>query len=50
MTVDIALITYLDLVTKDGFGLIAIDASASLRSELGESFVDPKSETQIAAD
>lgn len=48
MTVDIALITYLDLVTKVGFGLIALDASATIRSELGESFADGKQE--ITAD
>jgi sensory rhodopsin len=36
-TIDIALITYLDLVTEVGFGLIALDASATLRSEFGVS-------------
>jgi sensory rhodopsin len=39
-TIDIALITYLDLVTKVGFGLIALDASATLRSEFGVSLAD----------
>lgn len=37
LTVEVALIAYLDLVTKVGFGLIALDASATMRSETGES-------------
>lgn len=32
--VDVMLITYLDLITKVGFGLIALNASAVLREEL----------------
>ncbi len=50
MSIDIALITYLDLVTKVGFGLIAIDASSSLRSELGESSMQAESEAPAPAD
>lgn len=37
LTVDIMLITYLDLLTKVGFGLIALNASAVLETELGRS-------------
>jgi sensory rhodopsin len=48
--VDIALITYLDLVTKVGFGLIALDASATMESELGESLADTDAEIASAAD
>lgn len=36
LLVDVLLITYLDLVTKVGFGLIAINASAALSVELGD--------------
>jgi sensory rhodopsin len=39
-TVDVSLVAYLDLVTKVGFGLIALDASATMESELGESLAD----------
>ncbi|WP_049927899.1 bacteriorhodopsin [Halopiger goleimassiliensis] len=35
--VDVALITYLDLLTKVGFGLIALNASAVIEAERGES-------------
>ncbi|ARS90165.1 bacteriorhodopsin [Natrarchaeobaculum aegyptiacum] len=35
LTVDVMLITYLDLLTKVGFGLIALNASAVLEAELG---------------
>lgn len=48
--VDIALIIYLDLVTKVGFGLIALDASATMESELGESLADTDAEITSAAD
>jgi sensory rhodopsin len=48
--VDIALITYLDLVTKVGFGFIALDASATMESELGESLADTDAEIPSAAD
>ncbi len=34
--VDVILITYLDLITKVGFGLIALNASAVLSEELGD--------------
>lgn len=47
-TLDVALITYLDLVTKVGFGLIALDASATLEAELGDSFADD-TDTNAAA-
>ncbi len=46
MTVDVALITYLDLVTKVGFGLIALDSIATLQSEYGRSIA--KADDQIA--
>lgn len=36
-TVDVMLITYLDLLTKVGFGLIALNASAILETEIGRS-------------
>ena len=35
--VDVALVTYLDLLTKVGFGLIALNASAVIEAERGES-------------
>jgi sensory rhodopsin len=35
-TVDVMLIVYLDLITKVGFGLIALNARAVLSTELGE--------------
>lgn len=37
MTMDVALVVYLDVTAKVGFGLIALDASATIESELGES-------------
>ena len=37
LLVDAMLITYLDLITKVGFGLIALNASAVLSEELGDS-------------
>ncbi len=40
VTVDIVLITYLDVLTKVGFGLVALNASAVIESELGESLAD----------
>lgn len=50
LTVDVALITYLDLVTKVGFGLIALDASATMQSEFGESLADTESTLPSTAD
>lgn len=50
ITVDVALITYLDLVTKVGFGFIALDASATMASETGESLADAGAEIPAAAD
>ena len=38
LSVDVMLTTYLDLLTKVGFGLIALNASAVLEAEYGESF------------
>lgn len=48
LTVEVSLIAYLDLVTKVGFGLIALDASATMRSETGESLADAG--TEVPAD
>lgn len=39
-SVDVMLITYLDLLTKVGFGLIALNASAVIEEELGRSIAD----------
>lgn len=50
VTISIALITYLDLVTKVGFGLIALDASSSLRSEFGVSLAGTDDRTAAAGD
>ncbi len=49
-TVDVALITYLDLVTKVGFGLIALDASSTIQSEFGESLADTESTLPSSSD
>ncbi|MWV40485.1 bacteriorhodopsin [Natrialba sp. INN-245] len=37
LTVDVMLVTYLDLLTKVGFGLIALNAGATIETELGAS-------------
>nr|2KSY_A Chain A, Sensory rhodopsin II [Natronomonas pharaonis] len=49
-TVDVALIVYLDLVTKVGFGFIALDAAATLRAEHGESLAGVDTDTPAVAD
>ena len=48
-TVGTTLVVYLDLVTKVGFGLIALDASATLHSEFGVSLAGTESEDRTAA-
>lgn len=48
LTVEVSLIAYLDLVTKVGFGLIALDASATMQSEFGESLADTDPEIGAA--
>jgi sensory rhodopsin len=50
MTIDVALITYLDLVTKVGFGLIALDAGATLHAEFDTSLAGTGDRTSTAAD
>ena len=49
-TVDVALIAYLDLVTKVGFGLIALDASSTIQSEFGDSLADTQRDAPATAD
>lgn len=48
LTVEVALVAYLDLVTKVGFGLIALDAGATMRSETSESRTDAGGEVSAA--
>ena len=50
LTVDVMLIAYLDLLTKVGFGLIALNASAVLESELGESIAEAAPGVASSAD
>lgn len=50
LTVEVSLVGYLDLVTKVGFGLIALDASATMQSEFDESLAVTDAETPTAAD
>jgi len=48
-TVGTTLVVYLDLVTKVGFGLIALDASATLHSEFDISLAGAEAEDQTVA-
>lgn len=48
-TIGTTLVVYLDLVTKVGFGLIALDASATLHSEFGISLAGTEDEDRTAA-
>ena len=48
LTVEVSLVAYLDLVTKVGFGLIALDASATMRSESGASLANADAELATA--
>ena len=50
MTVDIMLITYLDLLTKVGFGLIALNTSAVLEAERGQSIAEATADGPVGAD
>ena len=50
VTVGTALVMYLDLVTKVGFGLIALDASATLHSEFGISLAGTEDRTAVTGD
>ena len=48
-TIGTTLVVYLDLVTKVGFGLIALDASATLHAEFGISLAGIEDEDQTVA-
>ncbi|RKD97959.1 bacteriorhodopsin [Halopiger aswanensis] len=51
LPVDVMLTTYLDLLTKVGFGLIALNAGAALEAEYGDgaSFGDAQASDEVAA-
>ncbi len=52
-TVDVMLVVYLDLITKVGFGLIALNARAVLSAELGEDVsteLDEEAGADVVAD
>ncbi len=49
-TVDIMLVSYLDVLTKVGFGLIALNTSAVLEAERGQSIAEATVDGPVGAD